>query len=385
MKKKWVRFGAMLLAVCLAGACFTGCGNAENISEEPSEDTTEDNGNYLNPTAYKEGHYYMDDLDECIKRVGRTRYENHMLTCDWSGTGFVFNAHTEGETMTVSYKSSYETYFTVYIDGYEMQRERISGNGVFRVKLDAGDHEISITKENEINIDQNSYCYISELGFKGKFMEKPEDKKLFIEVIGDSIACGDGCLGVFQEGVLWPKNSHSAHASFAAVAARRLNADYNLVSRGGIGIIRSRDEVGLPMPAIYDCISPYKNIDLKYDFARKPDLIIFELGANDAEDICTEDEYYAAMEQFLATILEKNGADVPIVWTGASLGHYGSAKRYAENHPEVKFYAFQFRYGSSGAGGSTTSVSGHPNEEEQRDYGEALYRFITDNMVLGAN
>lgn len=399
--KNMKKISALLLCLVFVISMLTGCGEqatetptaaptqseTESVPETTAESTEEKGafGDLMNPTAYKEGHYYLDDLEAagCLKRFGRTQFEEHSLTCDWSATGIGFRIKSEGSTMTVSYQTSYDTYFAVFIDGKKVSHESLAkGKGNIRFKVESGDHEIELRKENEINIEQQSYCYLTELQLKnGAFYARPEDKKYFIEIIGDSIACGDGCLGVFNpDKPLWNINDHSATSSFAAVCARQFDADYSLVSRGGIGVIKSRDAVGLPMPKIYPYISPYRDTVHEYDFARKPDLIIYELGANDGE--YSAEDYYAATVAFLDEVYARYGKDVPVLWTGRAQGFYDKMKQYKEDHPEIRFYQMHFDYGSSGAGGSSTSVSGHPNVAEQEEYGEILALFIEKEGIL---
>lgn len=378
MKKIGLFFLTTLFVLSILSGCGESGGNPGASSGE-SETAGELTEEAMSPKAYKPDHYYMSDLYDanCIKLLGRTTVTSHDLRTDWSGTGIAFRVHTDGEMMQVGFYSSYETYFSVRVDDQEILRAPVNAKGSMKINLSAGDHDISIAKENEIAIEPNSYCHLTEISFKGSFYARPEDKAMFIECIGDSIVAGDGCLGTY-DGNLWKKTDHSAYASFAAVCSRMLDADYSLVCRGGIGVLKARDERNMPMPAIYNYVAPYSDLTTEYSFERKPDMIIFKLGTNDSE--FPDEEYYQAMSSFLDQIWEKNGSDVPIVWTGNSTKQ-SSANRYKEEHPDKKFFVHNFTYGNSGAAGSQGGTSGHPNVAEQLAYGEDLYQFVRLNVL----
>ena len=100
------------LLFLLAGVLASCGGKGGDNTDSSSEEATLPAEKFMEPVAYKENHYYMKDLDGCIKRLGRTQYKDNELTCDWSGTGILFKVYTEGETMVVGYHTNYDTYFT---------------------------------------------------------------------------------------------------------------------------------------------------------------------------------------------------------------------------------------------------------------------------------
>lgn len=137
---------------------------------------------------------------------------------------------------------------------------------------------------------------IAGLSYDGEILPyKREDKPLFIEFIGDSITCG---YGIEAENELCPfqTDTQNPWEAYACKTARKLNAEFSLVSWSGNGIIshyvdpsvnERRLEHGL-MPDIY----PYSDFDLYrrkgmnpspvWEYTREPDIIVINLGTNDA-------------------------------------------------------------------------------------------------------
>ncbi|HCW52313.1 MAG TPA: GDSL family lipase [Clostridium sp.] len=127
-----------------------------------------------------------------------------------------------------------------------------------------------------------------------KEIKKVENSKRRIEFIGDSITCGygnEGKLDVDQ----FNTTQENPWMAYASKTARKLAADYNLVSWSGIGIISSYTEENVPndellMPKLYK----YTDMDLDkilgipetqyniWDNSKFiPDLIVINLGTND--------------------------------------------------------------------------------------------------------
>ena len=131
----------------------------------------------------------------------------------------------------------------------------------------------------------------------------PERK---IEFIGNSITCGYGNESI-------DKNNHfeyeteNHYYSYAAEAARQLDAQHWVVARSGIGIYRNYNgpRTGNKdcMPAQYE-YTLFNEFKQRWDFSRfQPDLVCINLGTNDLStpnfDIKLFDQAY---RKFLATV-----------------------------------------------------------------------------------
>ncbi len=114
--------------------------------------------------------------------------------------------------------------------------------------------------------------------------DTPQQPARHIEFIGDSMTCG---YGNEDDN---PKNSFSYdtenhYRTYAAITARRLNAQHVVVARSGIGIYRNWGQPleGSPdaMPAIYDRTLFYDSTYV-WDYSRyTPQVVCTNLGTND--------------------------------------------------------------------------------------------------------
>lgn len=121
----------------------------------------------------------------------------------------------------------------------------------------------------------------------GEIMPKDKRPDLKIEFIGNSITCGYGVEEDDpQKGFSYDTENHTL--SYAYKTAQALNADFNVVSRSGIGIYRN---YGSPkegdvktMPLEYDYTLLY-NHDYKWDFSKFiPNVVCINLGTNDTSE-----------------------------------------------------------------------------------------------------
>lgn len=133
----------------------------------------------------------------------------------------------------------------------------------------------------------------------------PETRK--INFIGNSITCGYG-IEVLDRNLHFAANTENSYDAYAAITARSLNADYQIVSRSGIGIYRNYGDpttgnaTNSCMYNIYNRIL-YNQVNPKYDFSFQPDVICINLGTNDfSENKGDATLYTAQYYKFIDTI-----------------------------------------------------------------------------------
>ena len=114
---------------------------------------------------------------------------------------------------------------------------------------------------------------------EGKLLKKEEKKPLFIEFYGDSITAGHG--NEDYSGNDKPDgNVSNNYTTYAAITARKLNAEYSCIARGGIGIMVSW--FNMIMPEMYDRLNPADENSL-WNFSKKqPDIVVVNLFQNDS-------------------------------------------------------------------------------------------------------
>lgn len=189
----------------------------------------------------------------------------------------------------------YRPYLSFEVDNLKSQTfSPLRGAHFYTVflSMDAGKaHSVRVTLETQAYAaDPASYVEIRRVRTDGEFMPlKP--KNLRLEFIGDSITSGEGMRGPrdFNE---WVPMMFSSTENYTRWTADRLNADYQVVSQSGWGIVCSWDNnLARRIPAVYsDICSPAVILggvgqvhggEKPYDFSFDPDAVIVNLGTND--------------------------------------------------------------------------------------------------------
>ena len=266
--------------------------------------------------------YELSKFANSLKLLGRYQILNNGIGCDHSATGIEFCVSAIGEislTMhtTMEKAACYAAYFTLYVDGVRMEEriEALVGDATVTLAnfAERGEHTIKLVKQTESNYN---LCTLYSLTFDGELLTPPAKKEKYIEFIGDSLSCGMGNLG--KKGVPEPQTSRweDVTQGYTYDTAEKLDADYSIISESGIGLAGSWWD---PLFDFYSAWSYKRDKDLKYDFARAPDLIVINLGTNDFYlncdlKICPIEEVIEKTKEFIAFVRSSYGKDVPIVW-----------------------------------------------------------------------
>ncbi|MBQ0042074.1 MAG: hypothetical protein KBS85_01960 [Lachnospiraceae bacterium] len=340
--------------------------------------------------------------DEYVRISGRCSQENEGLFLGFSGSfvefemtgdelkiGFVTDdpvmredPNSEWYKPDISYCD--ETYFghaAVIVDGNYDSYTRIALTTPeleATVKLSSGRHIIRVVKLNEAAFGCVGIAYIDIPGDIAPVPTKPLGKK--IEFVGDSITCGYGNEGLNGVDIFTTSQQNPLDA-YAIKTARKLNAEYQLVSWSGIGIIsdyvdpsKNEPDETILMPVLY----PYTDRRLdekrkrelrKWDFAKYvPDVIVLFLGTNDASYTRSipEREEHMAREyaKFLEYLHEKNPtsdilAILGTMETSLCATEEKVVESFAKAHPEIKaqFMALPLQDEADGLGADS-----HPSK-----------------------
>ncbi len=354
--KKAIRLTAFMLALISVLTSFVACDfgsqgddttatPSDNTTATPTIDTTEAAGettmNMDNLEAQTLTFKEKSDLEK-FKQIGRSVIVNNALCCDLAGSGIEFAGVFEGEVkleILVEAKEENTCYFTVYVDGvriedeYDAQGNRTSG--AFEVKAGAakevvlanfdkaGLHNIRIVKQTGVRF---ALAAFRKLSFKGYLTEKPADKELYIEFIGDSITSGQGTVGT--NGYELPGKLKADYSdvtkSFSHYIAEEYGADLSVISESAIAVSGSYKSDGRTIFEHYYSYSYMRETaknKYPYDFKneRVPDLVIIGLGTNEYELIkknkTSVEQVKKEAERLIKFIRESYGEDVPIIWT----------------------------------------------------------------------
>jgi hypothetical protein len=177
-----------------------------------------------------------------------------------------------------------KNYFNVFLDGdlaSPLILEAKEGQATYVVtqKLKPGTHSFLITKRTEGEEGATVFRGL-ELDDGARLLPPPARPQRRIEFFGDSITSGMGNEGAFngRDDLAKDKNSFM---SYAAITARKLDAEVHLTSQSGIGMMISW--FPFTMPDFYDQLSAVGNNDSKWDFTRwTPDVVVINLLQNDS-------------------------------------------------------------------------------------------------------
>lgn len=323
-------------------------------------------------TEGKEEEISMAAIAYDSKLYGRCAIGGFGLNMDYSASGFEMNVNALGGDMVIHYYAEYDMYVAVFVDGKQVDRPFLqTGTGDLVIPLKAGDHTVMVLKETEVNTSGKSLQLMS-MKFDGTVLEKPADRALYIEFIGDSISCGDGSLGTFVAGQKWSLEDHSGTHGFAYLTAKNLDADWSIFARGGIGLMKPVGDYTAGQ--MFGYMNLYRDKLTPYTPTRIPDVVVVELGANDDKNDTAG--FVAAYNDLVDQIRALYGNDVKIVWTGKNTNQYNAAQYVAGQREDANMFAFQFAYGGSGSGALATQSAGHPNAAEQQAFADALTAFL---------
>ena len=235
-----------------------------------------------------------------VKVLGRTLFRDGIRYLNYSCAAieFIFTG-TRAEavlwTNSLSLEKIYKAWVAVFIDDEEEPSRRFS--------LESEEdtyvlYEGTAVKETKVRLVKYSEVAFGMVGIKaiitdGEQPLVPADvKSRRLEFIGDSITCGYGNEGIWNIDIFRTEQENPWDA-YAARTARKLDADYHLISWSGIGIISNWTDADVPndgwlMPELYPYTDKATDLALGnkepefWDSTRfVPDCIIINLGTND--------------------------------------------------------------------------------------------------------
>jgi lysophospholipase L1-like esterase len=194
-------------------------------------------------------------------------------------------------------------YLEIAVDNNKPYRIQTTGKtNVITVAegLSDGEHTIVVCKDTESQIG-----YIDFVGIRcAELLPPPAQPKHKIEYIGDSITSG---AGMDQSTMPCGKgewyDQHNAYMSYGPRTSRNLNAQWQLTSVAGIGLVHSCCNMDIDMPTVFDKVY-LRNDSLIWNFKRyQPDVVTVCLGQNDGvQDSILYCDIYA---KFIKTLRQK--------------------------------------------------------------------------------
>ncbi len=326
-----------------------------------------------------------------IQYEGRIVFSDSTACLNWSGSAISMNF--KGSEITAILKDAdTSNYYNVILDDKVISKINLETNKkkyLLASGLSKGTHKIQLYKRTQWGQGQ-TFFYGFETDSNAKILPKSKSKKKKIAFYGDSITCGHGNEDTTG------KDSGSGHfenhyLTYGAMTARHFNAQNQIVSNSGIGIMLSW--FPYVITDIYDLTDPHDKTK-KWDFnSYVPDVVVINLFQNDSwlvnkpkhpEFISTfgtqkpsDDFIIKSYENFVKSIREKH----PNASIICALGNMdatkegskwpGYIKKAVENLKDKKVYTHIFKY---------KNTPGHPKVSEQKAMAYSLIAFIDKNI-----
>ena len=330
----------------------------------------------------------IDTLLDDIKTQGRTAMVRGTLMLDFTVSGIEFELDCAGDVYATFNASKISNigstgglYFTIVVDGRTLARDYCCLKSIGETKvllaedLPAGKHTFGIYRQSEHSAGEAGICALS---YEGELLDKPADKDLYIEYIGDSISCGFGNLGNASQGdgaALWSDGTQA----YTYIASKALNADWSTVSWSGLGCKYGYSET--TMQDVYPAQRYNYDQTTQYDFAKEPDVIVLALGTNDNSIQSNAALKRAGLVEMLELVRAKN-PNAPIVWIHGMMTNGVSSmieEIVAEfGGAEAGYYACRLTQSNAGGGS-------HPNLAGQQKFADELVAFLEENGLAEGN
>ena len=372
-----------LSALLTAGVCaFTACGVTDDSSSGGKVET---------PEIEK-----IDDLtdERYVNLYGRNFYNENLagMTFVNSASGFELKFRGTSVSAKLCKIGSRDSMWSVFVDGETDSNARVltftDTNGVFIEKtlvegLSEGEHTIKVLKRTPSNFDR---LLVKEISSDGMFTAVPEKPSVNIAFYGDSITCGEGVLRDYKpsDSAKYTALTQNALQSYAAYAAGKLNASYEIFGRGGI-TLKFRNPENEPFSVLNNYMSYAVDLSVangdcpEYDFSSTVDAVVVYLGTNDYFRARNYDTGYspagmeAAYIEFVEQVVGAHyGYYIPVVLCSGLMVHSselggcvkGATEKLKAKYPYIAAVDFE--------PGVTEPTGGHPVVEDSIKAGNML-------------
>jgi len=236
------------------------------------------------PLMAQEKMNYFPALDSNIQYFGRTVLSETKDVRCWAA-GVYMQARFTGNTIKllitdqVQYGQNHN-FVEVVLDNQPAKRIRL------KTEIDtlsftlpkAKEHSVTLYKDTEAGIGYLDFCGVQCASLLP--LNKVPTRKM--EFIGNSITCGAGSdlsTAPCGQGAWYDQNN--AYLSYGSLTARKLNAQFQLSSVSGIGLIHSCCNMTITMPQVYNKVN-MRDDSLTWNFQNyQPDVVTVSLGQND--------------------------------------------------------------------------------------------------------
>ncbi len=258
--------------------------------------------------------------DPRIEYTGRTVVSGPDVSYDWSGV--YVRVKFNGPYLAMKCSDTKNCWFNLWVDKEmdpDADRKFLVGAKdtlvVLAEGLGKGVHEVILQKRTEGEQGRFTlHSFITE----GEILQASGRRSRHIEFIGDSYTCGYGTESGDRNDP-FRAETENCNLTYAAIAARYFEADFNLVSHSGQGICRNYDDIrpGYNMPDRYSQAFD-ESADVAWDASAapyRPDIVIIYLCTNDFSTGRQPHEtvFVQRYIELLKKVKTNYGEDIPIL------------------------------------------------------------------------
>lgn len=261
------------------------------------------------------------DLQEDVLYLGRTYEMDDAQWFNWSASGFSVKFQGSGLKAKIASNAPNATnyaYLKVYVDGVEQQTDILLDKTMQTVTLaeglDANEvHTVEVRKRTSPRSSTAGLLSLELLD--GTKLAAPEAKDKLIEFVGDSLTVGysAGHNALNESG--WSTGTEDGTKTYSKRVADAFDAEYMVTAISGRGVVMNNNNAdGYLLPDIYPELDIYNIPGTAYDFTLQPDVIVINLGTNDATNTNLNlDVFQAGVVSFIQTVRAKN-PNAEIIW-----------------------------------------------------------------------
>ena len=261
------------------------------------------------------------DLESDVLYMGRVYETNDTKWFNWSAAGFKVNFQGSGIKAQIASNAPNETnyaYLKVYVDGVEREQDILLDEKLQTITLAEGldpneTHTVEVRKRNSARSSTAGLVHLELTD--GAKLARPAEKERLIEFVGDSLTVGYSASKEAMEETKWSTKTEDGTRTYSKQVADAFDAEYMVTAISGRGIVMNNQNAGAPwFKDIYPKRDYYNDDTTDYDFSLQPDVIVINLGSNDAtNDDLDLAEFQAGVVSFIQLVREKN-PNATILW-----------------------------------------------------------------------
>ena len=260
------------------------------------------------------------DLQEDVRYLGRTYRSNDAQWFNWSASGFCVRFRGSGVKAKILSNAPNATnyaYLKVYVDGVEQTDILLDAKEQTLLLAQGLDPEVTHTVEvrKRTNARSSTAGLVSLELLDGTKLEPAAPKEKLIEFIGDSLTVGYSAADVNKAESAWSTATEDAAKTYSKTVADAFGAEYMVTAISGRGVVMNNGGAsGYTLPDLYPELDSYNIPGVAYDFAQQPEVIVINLGTNDATNSNLDvDAFQTGAYNFLKTV-RQNNPNAEIIW-----------------------------------------------------------------------